>query len=119
MTIEGGDNFLRALRASMAEDGTISKERVREAFDIALASGSRIAEREFRKGAKGHLLGTMLIHLNFGRPIPKWARDAFIEACEYQPKIWDDVFGRPTGKGRRKKKKSGHIFRALSCAKGA
>jgi hypothetical protein len=37
--------------------------------------------------------------LEFRRPIPEWARDAFLEAYYILPKSWDDVFGPPIPKG--------------------
>jgi hypothetical protein len=51
-------------------------------------------------------------YLGLGKPIPQWAQKAFLEACYYQPKCWDDVFGRPTGKGVQRKKEDEAYFEA-------
>jgi hypothetical protein len=99
------------LRAAITEDG-LSKEKLREAADIILEESSRLAEQNFRKGDKGQLLATMSQYLGLGKPIPQWAQKAFLEACYYQPKCWDDVFGRPTGKGVQRKKEDEAYFEA-------
>ncbi len=97
------------LKAAITEEG-LSKEKLREASDILLEGSSRLSERDFLKGDKGKLLTTMSLYLHLGRPIPQWARKAFLEACDYQPKCWDDVFGRPNGKGVRRKEETEAYF---------
>ena len=103
--------FDAVLRAAITEDG-LSKEKLREAADIFFEENSRLSEQAFRKGDKGQLLRTMSQYLGLGKPIPQWAREAFLEACHYQPKCWDDVFGQPTRKGAQKKEEGQAYFEA-------
>ena len=97
------------LREAITEEG-LSKEKLREASDILLEGSSRLLEQEFRKGNKGNLLTTMSLYLHLGKPIPQWAQKAFLEACDYRPKCWDDVFGRPNGRGMRRKEETEAYF---------
>jgi len=60
-------------------------------------------ELAFRGGDKSALLRTIFLHFRYGEALPKWTHDAFIEAYQFQPKCWDDAFGRPDGKGAQKK----------------
>jgi hypothetical protein len=78
----------------------ISEEMRRDlskALGVALERLAQGAEQRFREGNKSLLLETLFIHIGLDLPIPKWAKDAFLNACISQPEHWDDVFGRPEG----------------------
>jgi hypothetical protein len=83
----------------------ISEEMRRDlskALGVALERLAQGAEQRFREGNKSLLLQTLCIHIGLDLPIPKWAKDAFLNACISQPKHWDNVFGRPEGPQKKR-----------------
>jgi hypothetical protein len=62
--------------------------------------------REFASGNKNALISAMYMCVKYGHPFPSWAVAAFIEAYErvefnFEHRSWDEVFGRPSSKGRK------------------
>jgi hypothetical protein len=68
-----------------------------------------LAKRHFDRGEKIVLLATIYQCLESGRPVPEWARLAFLDAYEaalrYEIKSWDQVFDRPVPKSTHLKTK--------------
>jgi hypothetical protein len=60
-------------------------------------------KRDFDAGDKSRLLFAIYACLDLGRPMPEWARVAFLRAYEaaesFEIRSWDEVFGRPVPKG--------------------
>ena len=78
---------------------TTDPEKILDANARLLAAFCDNAEQKFKAGDKSQLILAMKYCLEFRRPIPEWARDAFLEAYYILPKSWDDVFGPPIPKG--------------------
>jgi hypothetical protein len=59
----------------------------------------KMSKRQFDAGDKSTLIWVIYQCLEMKRPLPEWARVAFLAACdsvaEYEIKSWDDAFGRP------------------------
>jgi hypothetical protein len=83
---------LKILFAAREQEPNLD-EQVRAALKILSAAW----EIMFRKGERSALLLAVKHHLEYGEPLPEWAKIAFLEACYSDPKSWDDVFGRPGG----------------------
>jgi hypothetical protein len=69
----------------------------------------KMLRRAFEAGDKSVLLNTIYQCLESGRPVPEWARLAFLDAWEaalrYEIKSWDQVFDRPVPRGTHLKTK--------------
>ena len=83
---------LKILFAARKQESDLD-EQVRAALKVLSAAW----EIMFRKGERSALLLAMGHHIEFGEPLPEWAKTAFLEARDSDPKSWDDVFGRPGG----------------------
>src|SRR5262245_19329292 len=116
MKQEQGKKIAEILREAITEEG-FSKEKLREAFNKVPAHCSQLQEHAFKKGDKKQLIAVMSLHLQLKKPVPEWAQAAFLEACFYQPKCWDDVFGRPNRSGVRKKEAYEAFFEASELRK--
>jgi hypothetical protein len=59
----------------------------------------KMLKRQFEAGDKSVLLYAVYQCLEMKRPLPEWARIAFLDVCEaverFEIKSWDDAFGRP------------------------
>jgi hypothetical protein len=69
--------------------------------DEYLAETLKILKRKFDGGHKAALLMAIRYCCWMRRPLPEWARLAFLQAYDsgFDIKSWDEVFGRPHPKG--------------------
>lgn len=81
-------------------------------------------KRLFESGNQWSLMQSICVCAREGRPLPRWAADAFVSAFEKIERAefnsWDRVFGTPYGKGKhlsaiRKRKKQ--AYKVVSCIK--
>jgi hypothetical protein len=62
----------------------------------------KMLKRQFEAGNKSVLLNTIYLCLEMKRPLPEWARVAFLDAYEaagrFEIRSWNEVFGQPVPK---------------------